>query len=127
MTPSLAPPSVDFVRSAPQRSAFSVLLVGSSPAFADRCQDAVAPTGADVLACGVESFMTVATRWRPSVIVLTEAEFAQDPEGFSEIASALGSTIVRLRRETKSREVLDASLVPRVFDALRRWERRFMN
>jgi hypothetical protein len=100
----------------------TVLVVGCSQRFAARCREALELSGAAVVECGVAAYKTVATRVWPPVIVMTETLFAFDPDGFTEIALALGSILLRVESEDVSSDELTSLLVPSVFQGAKRQE-----
>lgn len=82
--------------------------VGCPPELAARCKAILADLGIGLEACAVSNYRGVATRLWPPVILMSDAVYAFDAEGFSEIASALGSLIVRIERDDTPTEELRA-------------------
>lgn len=92
--------------------------VGCSAELVGRCKEILADLGVGLEPCSVSNYRGVATRLWPPVILMADAVYAFDPEGFSEIAGALGSLIVRIERDDTPVEELHAAIVTAVFKAM---------
>ena len=92
--------------------------VGCPTELAVRCKEILADLGIGLETCAVSNYRGVATRLWPPVILMSDAVYAFDPEGFSEIAGALGSLIVRIERDDIAAEELHALIVAAVFKAM---------
>jgi hypothetical protein len=88
----------------------SALVVGGSASFVGRCRDVLTSLHVIVWNCGLESFATLAKSRRPPIIIVTNNVFAADPVVVTEIATSLGSRIVRISNEALGGDALAALL-----------------
>lgn len=94
------------------------IIVGCSPEVVGACKDILGDSTIGLEPCGVANYRSVAMRLWPPLIIIEDAVFAFDPEGFSEIAGALGSIIVRIENENMPRRELEVLLGAAVQRAL---------
>lgn len=92
--------------------------VGCSPELAARCKEILTELGVGLEACAVSNYRGVATRLWPPIILMSDAVYAFDPEGFSEIAGALGSLIVRIEHDDIPTEELHGVIVAALFKVM---------
>ncbi len=100
------PPTVKMQSSVPL-----VLLVGASAELAARCKPLAASHGAVLKACDVASAATMAARWRPEVILVSEAAHAFDPAEWEALARDVRAALVSVEAEGIADAALAALLL----------------
>ena len=91
-----------------------VLVVGSAQ-LATRCREVLRSPRANpvhVKECDLRSAATMAARWRPLAIVLTEDLYTFDAPEFDALARDVSSALVRVPKERVSSEQIEAMLLP---------------
>ena len=97
----------------------TVLVVGCSREFVDRCRDGAAMTGAIVRTTDLHGVESMAATCHPLAIILTDASYAQSRPVFDGLSSGAQSTLVRVPDEQIPQPDLERMIVGAVKDARR--------
>lgn len=97
----------------------TVLVVGCSREFVDRCREGAAKTGAIVRATDLAGAETMAATCHPLAVVLTAQHYETHRVRFDELAANAESTLVRVSGEEVSQEELEGMVVTAVTEARR--------
>jgi len=95
-------------------------VVGGTTRLVELCAEAAAmAAAARVKDCTVSAAATMATKWLPLAIVLTQATYDHDPEELEALARDIRARLVKLPDESVAPEVLQAMLLTAVAEAER--------
>lgn len=104
-----APPTVKMNYSVPV-----VLLVGATPEFVARCKEVAAALKAVVKTSDVAAAPTMAARWRPEILLVSDAVHAFDPDEWSVLARDVRAVLIPLTSEA----LPDAALSTVIFEGI---------
>jgi hypothetical protein len=97
----------------------TVLVIGCTREFVDRCREGAAKTGAIVRATDLTGAETMASTCHPLALVLTVQHYEANRLRFDELASSAESTLVRVANEAISQDELEVMVVTAVTEARR--------
>ena len=86
------------------------LLVAASPGLAARCREAAGRAGTILREAAVAGAAATAAEWRPVVIILTEAIYADHAKDIDVIAASVKATLLRLANEEAGQDEIDGRL-----------------
>ena len=98
----------------------TVLVVGCSRDFVDRCREGAAKTGAIVRATDLAGAETMASTCHPLAMVLTAKHYRDNQVRFDELAASAQSTLVQVSGEEVTQDELEGLVVTAVTEARRR-------